>query len=435
MEGKRVLKNASWIIMFQCIQAVLSLIVTMLMARYLGPSNYGVLNYAISVTAFVIPIAMLGINSVLVQELVHYPDNEGEILGTSILMSICSSVLCIAGVAVFVLIANRGEKDTFIVCVLYSVMLIFQSLELIQYWYQARLLSKYTSITGLVAYIFVSTYKILLLMKGMSIHWFALSYSFDHMIISVTLLFIYYKKGNSKLKLSSAVGWRIFSKSKYYIISTLMVTLFAQQDKVMLKLMLGNEATGYYSAAVTCATMSGFIVTAIIDSVRPVIFESRLVSKAAYEQNLTSLYSIIIYFCIVQGIFFTLFAKPIIGIIYGTQYGQSVNVLQIIIWYSAFSYIGGIRDIWLLSENKQKYLIWINLFGALVNMVLNLILIRIIGICGAAFASLITQIFTNIILTFIIRPISHNNDFVFAAINPRYAIRLSKKLLSVLMNK
>lgn len=431
MEIKHVLKNGAWIIICKCVQMILSLLVTMLTARYLGPGNYGILNYAISITSFVSPIALLGINSVMVQEIISHKDEEGKIVGTSLLMSVISSLLCIIGVLLFVSIANRGERDTFIVCGLYSIMLIFQSLEMIQYWYQAKLLSKYTSLTMMFAYFVVSGYKILLLIKGASIYSFALSYALDYFITSSVLIFLYQKKGTQKLRFSKKIGKRIISKSKYYIISTLMVTLFAQQDKVMLKIMIGNEATGIYSAAVTCATMSGFIFVAIIDSVRPLIYENKLINQKKYETSIINLYSIIIYLSILQGIVCTVFAKQIITIIYGNDYAQSIQVLQIIIWYSAFSYIGGIRDVWLLAENKQRYLLIINSCGALGNLVLNYILITVLGINGAAWASLLTQAFTNIGITFFLKPIRRNNYFVFTAVNPRYALQMAKRLTNI----
>ncbi|OUN70159.1 hypothetical protein B5G11_07435 [Drancourtella sp. An57] len=431
MEIKHVLKNGAWIIICKCVQMILSLLVTMLTARYLGPGNYGILNYAISITSFVSPIALLGINSVMVQEIISHKDEEGKIVGTSLLMSVISSLLCIIGVLLFVSIANRGERDTFIVCGLYSIMLIFQSLEMIQYWYQAKLLSKYTSLTMMFAYFVVSGYKILLLIKGASIYSFALSYALDYFITSSVLIFLYQKKGTQKLRFSKKIGKRIISKSKYYIISTLMVTLFAQQDKVMLKIMIGNEATGIYSAAVTCATMSGFIFVAIIDSVRPLIYENKLINQKKYETSIINLYSIIIYLSILQGIVCTVFAKQIITIIYGNDYAQSIEVLQIIIWYSAFSYIGGIRDVWLLAENKQRYLLIINSCGALGNLVLNYILITVLGINGAAWASLLTQAFTNVGITFFLKPIRRNNYFVFTAVNPKYALQMAKRLTNI----
>ena len=100
----------------------------MFCARYLGPSNYGLINYASSIVSFAIPIMRLGFDAILVYELIESPDKEGEILGTSLIMNIISSVVCIGGVTTFVLFANSGETETIIVCVIYSISLFFAAL-------------------------------------------------------------------------------------------------------------------------------------------------------------------------------------------------------------------------------------------------------------------------------------------------------------------
>ena len=294
--NNKVFKNASWIIFCKIVQAVLNLVVTMLSARYLGPSGYGLINYAASVVAFVTPIMQLGLNSILVQEIVNTPEKEGEILGTSLLMSFCTSFLTIGGVVAFVAIANHGERETIIVCALYSILLIFQSLELVQYWFQAKLKSKYPAIVMLVAYVIVSAYKITLLVTGKNIYWFALSQAIDYLVISSLLLIVYARLGTQHLSISWEHAKRLFAKSRYYIVSSLMVTIFAQTDRVMLKLMV----TGYYSAAVSCAGMTSFIFTAIIDSARPSIFEGKKIGQEIFERNIIRLYSVIIYFALLQ---------------------------------------------------------------------------------------------------------------------------------------
>ena len=116
----KVLKNASWIIVCRIVQSLLALIIGMISARYLGPSNFGLLNYASSVVAFVVPLAQLGLRNVLVEEIISHPEREGKTLGTSLVMSVISSLLCMVGCAAFVSIANAGERDTLIVCILYS---------------------------------------------------------------------------------------------------------------------------------------------------------------------------------------------------------------------------------------------------------------------------------------------------------------------------
>lgn len=425
--NNKVFKNASWIIFCKIVQAVLNLVVTMLSARYLGPSGYGLINYAASVIAFAAPIMQLGLNSILVQEIVNTPEKEGEILGTSLLMSFCTSFLTIGGVVAFVAIANHGERETIIVCALYSILLIFQSLELVQYWFQAKLKSKYPAIVMLVAYVIVSAYKITLLVTGKNIYWFAISQAIDYLIISVLLFVVYRKLGTQKLAVSWERAKRLFSKSRYYIVSSLMITIFAQTDRIMLKLMVDDAATGYYSAAVSCAGMTGFIFSAIIDSARPSIFESKKNNQEIFERNVTRLYSVIIYFALFQCIFITLLAEPIIHILYGNEYEPSVNALRLIIWYTTFSYMGAVRNIWILAEDQQRILWVLNLSGALLNVILNYILIPIWGIMGASFASLMTQIFTNVIMGFIMRSIRQNNFLMLRGLNPKYLMELIKK--------
>ena len=427
MAQNRVLKNATWIIACKIIQSLLGLIVTMLSARYLGPSGYGLINYASSIVAFVAPVMQLGLNGILVQEFVNEPEKEGETLGTALAMTFVSSFFCILGVVAFASIANHNEPTTIIVCALYSVLLIFQALEMIQYWFQAKLKSKYKSIVMLIAYIVMSAYKIVLLATGSDIYWFALSNALDYMIIAFSLLIIYKKIGERKLSFSWQKARSMFAKSKHYIFSNLMITIFAQTDRIMIKLMIDDAAVGYYSAAVACAGMTGFVFSAIIDSARPSIFESKKVSEQAFEKNMSRLYCVIIYFSLLQCDAITLFSPLIVGILYGNEYGPTINALRLIVWYTTFSYLGSVRNIWILAENKQKYLWILNLSGAVVNIILNFVFIPMWGIMGAAFASLVTQIFTNIIMNILVRPIKRNNILMLKGLNPCLITGILKK--------
>lgn len=423
----KVIKNASWIIACKVVQSLLGLVISMLTARYLGPSNYGLINYAASLVAFVVPIMQLGLNNIMVQEIVNNSGEEGKIIGTATTMSFLSSLACIVGVVSFSCIANRGETDTIIVVALYSILLIFQSIELVQYWFQAKYLSKYTSITMLVAYTVVSIYKIILLATGKPVYWFAISNAFDYCIISIALLVIYKRIGTQRLGFSKAIASRMFAKSKYYIVSSMMVTIFAQTDRIMLKLMLDNSAAGFYSAAVACAVMTSFVFTAIIDSARPSIFESKRTSEEAFEKNLSRLYSVIIYLSLLQSVAMTVLANFIIRILYGAQYLESIPALQIVVWYTTFSYMGSVRNIWMLAENKQKYLWVINLSGALANVILNYLLIPVMGIIGASIASLVTQFFTNVFIGYVFSPIKGNNRIMLAGCNPKSIMEILKK--------
>ncbi len=427
--NNRVIKNASWIIMCRVVQAVLGLIISMIMARYLGPSNFGLLNYANSIVTFVIPVMRLGIHGVLVQEFVASEEYEGEILGTSITLSFISAIVCIIGIITFVSCVNAGERDTIIVCTLYSFTLIFQSFEMINYWFQAKLLAKYSSIIALIAYTVVSLYKIILLINRKSIFWFAVANTLDYLVIAAGLLIVYHRLGNQKLRYLKRRAKKLISIGKYYILSDLLITVFAQTDRIMLKSMMGNQATGYYSAAVACAGMTQFVFGAIIDSMRPTIFESKKKSEELYKKNLARLFSVIIYLSLIQSVVMTLFAPLIVSILYGRQFIQSISALQIVVWYTTFSYLGSARNIWILAEGKQKHLWKINLFGALANVLLNTLLIPPFGVNGAAIASLITQFATNFITGYIFAPIRGINQVILKGADPMLFVDTVKKII------
>lgn len=435
MNVKNVASNAKWIIFCKIAQSLLQLLIGMLSARYLGPANYGLINYAKSVVAFAVPFTQLGFNATLVRELIEDPDKEGQIMGTSLVMSILSSLLCIGSVWLFVTVANRGETQTIIVCVLYSISMMFQAMELIQYWFHSKLRSKYPSMIMLLSYVVVSAYKIFLLIAQKSIFWFAVVYSVEYGVVGISLIFLFCNQSAQPLVFSGKIVLRLLSNSYPYIFSSLMVTLFQNTDHVMLKMISGDTENGYYSAAITSATVCSFVYAAIIDSMRPVILSAKKDGSKEYENHVSTLYCIITYLSIAQGLAFTLLAKPIVMILYGVDYLQTVPVLQMLVWYVSFSQMGRIRNIWILAEGKQKILWKINLVGAFINIAINAVLIPHCGAFGAAFASFITQVFTNFYLGFWIKDLRPNNQMLLTGINPRFMMNIIQRMVHSLIRR
>lgn len=420
----RVFKNAAWIIGCKIAQSLLNLVIGLLTARYLGPSNYGIINYVASIVAFAMPIMQLGLKNTLVKEFVQSPDREGEILGTALVLNIVSSIFCMLGSVSFVMIADAGEPETVLVCALYSLTLLFQATEMTQYWFQSKLLSKHPSIATLCAYLAVAVYKLYLLITQKSVVWFALSNVLDYFLVSVILMIIYRKLGGQPLRFHWKLGRQMLSRSKYYIIPSLMVMIFQHTDRVMIKMMIGEAETGLYSAAIACIGISSFVFSAILDTARPVILEAKEKDQELYETRVTQLYSVINCLSLAQSIGLTVLAKPLVWLLYGPEYAGSAGILAVAVWYVTFGYYGVVRNIWILAEEKQKYLTGINVVGAITNMALNVFLIPFWGGIGAAFASLITQFFTNVIIGVVLKPIRRNSDLMVKSWNPKILIDL-----------
>lgn len=420
----RVLKNAGWIIGCQIIQSMIRLVIGLMTARYLGPAGYGVISYAASVAAFVTPIMQIGFRNTLVKELVDEPGQEGRILGSALIMNMISAVLCIIGSVSFVMLVHAGERETVIVCALYSLSLLFQAAETMQYWFQTRLLSRYSSVAALAAYSAVSVYKIWLLVTKKDVVWFALSVGIEYLLLSLLLLLLYVKAGGQRLCVDWHTGKKLLSRSKYYILPALMVMAFQHTDRIMIRLMIGERETGFYAAAITCVGMSSFVFSAILDSARPVILEEKQRNPALYERRIIQLYSIITCLSVAQSVGMTLLARPLVCLLYGAEYAETAGILAVAVWYVAFGYFGSVRNIWILAENKQKYLSAINGAGVLANILLNLCLIPLWGATGAAVASVITQFFTNVIVGFICKPMAESNRLMIRGLHPRVLLEL-----------
>ena len=429
--NNRVVKNAGWIIGCKVVQSLINFVIGMITARYLGPSNYGIISYVSSVVAFAMPIMQLGLKHTLVKEFVDSPDREGEILGTALMLNIISSIFCMIGSIAFVMIANAGETETILVCILYSFTLLFNATELTQYWFQSKLMSKYPSIATLTSYLVVSLYKIYLLITQKDVVWFALSNVIDYLLISLILLVIYQKIGGQRLTINWYLGKQLLSRSKYYIIPSLMVIIFQHTDRIMIKFMVGEAETGLYSAALTCIGISSFVFAAIIDTARPVILAEKERNQELYEKRVTQLYNIITCLSLAQSIGMTVLAKPIVYILYGSDYSGTAAILAVSVWYITFGHYGSVRNIWILAEGKQKYLTSINIIGACANVLLNFCLIPYLGAVGTAWASVVTQFFTNVILSFVYKPIRKCNYLMLKGLNPKITLDLLTNMRNV----
>ena len=408
LRKNKVVKNAGWIIGGKVANKLLAFVVGIFAARYLGPSNYGLTFFA--------SLCTLGINSVIVKNFVDHPDQQGETIGTTLLLRAMSSLLSALAIIGIVSIVDRGERLTVVVVALYSIGLVFQVFDTLNYWFQARLQSKYSAIAELVSYAAMSVYKIILLVLGKSVEWFAVASALDYIVLAVFLLIAYFKNGGTRFRYSLKKAKELLQSSGSFIIAGLMVSIYACTDKLMLKQMLGADAVGHYSLASTVSVSWAFILSAIIDSLYPEIVQSFQKDRLRYERKNRQLYAIVFYVSLFVSAMICLVAKPFILILYGETYLPAVGPLRIVVWYTAFSYLGVARNAWMVCENRQKYLKYLYVSAAALNVVLNLALIPSWGASGAAAASLITQASTTILLPALIRPLRPNTKLMLDAV-------------------
>lgn len=412
----KVARNAGWLISGKVFQMLINFVVGLITARYLGPSNYGLINYAGAYTAFFASFCTLGINSVIVKEFVDNPDKTGEIIGTTLGLRALSSFLSALSIIGISFVVDAAEPTTIWVVALCSVGVIFQIFDTFNYWFQSKLQSKTTAIVTLIAYVITAIYKVILLIYKKPVTYFAFSTSVDYICVAILLLICYRKYNGGKLSFSKDYGKALLKKSVHFILPGLMVAIYGQTDKIMLKHMISDAEIGYYSTAVSLCSTWCFVLSAIIDSLYPPIMESFKVSKEEFDRKNKILYAIIFYLSIFVSGLFTIFASIIIKLLYGADYMGAISPLRVITWYTAFSYLGTARNAWIVCMDKQKYLKYLYLASAIVNVGLNFVFIPILGATGAAIASLISQISTVFIVPFFMKDLRENSMLMVHAI-------------------
>lgn len=391
-------KNASWIIGEQIFQMLVSFVIGVISARYLGPSNYGALNYTASFVSFFTAIASLGMHGVVVKKLIAHPEQEGLYLGSSMVFRFTSSLISSFMILLMVYLLNIDDTLKLYLAGLQSIQLVFQTVNILDAWFQRHLKAKYVSLAKMLACIIVSCYKIYLLVTAKSVVWFAFSNSLTFIVIALVLFFVYKKQGGQAFSYSFKIGCEVLSESWHFIMSGLMVAIYGQIGKIMVGQYMSDAEVGFYTMAASLCSMWLFIPTAIINSMQPTIMEYKHKGdETMYMLRLQQLYSFLIWLCIGVSVFIWIIGKFVIQFLYGDAYMGAVVPLQILIWSEVFSVLGSARGIWILSESKNKYVKYYLAIGAIFSIGMNFLLIPTLGTIGAAIVTVSTQMVTSMI--------------------------------------
>ena len=169
-------------------------------------------------------------------------------------------------------------------------------------------------------------------------------------------------------------------------------------DQIMLGQMLNSEAVGVYSAAIKLSEIWHFIPKITLISVTPILISLHKKNKLSFKKEFKKILKIMIFLSILISFFIFVFSKSIIGILYGSEFYESIDVLKINIWSLIFVSMGVISSQWYIIKNKQHFSLYYVLLGAIANIILNYFLIPLYGANGAAISTLIS--YSMIILIF-----------------------------------
>ena len=422
------LKNSYWIIGEQVFQMLLSLFVGIWTARYLGPSNYGTLQYTAAYIAFFINIASLGMEGVIIKKMIEKPDEEGAYLGSAIVFRLFAGLLSSLAIVILILVLNPGDVLKLVLVLIQTTQFIFKSFAILDAWFQRRLQSKYVSIGKMLASIIVSIYKIYLLVTAQELVWFAVSYALTDFVIAAVLVYYYKKEGGQKLQYSFEKGKTLLLGSYHFVLADIMSAVYGYSDRIMIGKMMSDADVGFYTTAATVSMMWVFVPNAIIKSFRPTIMEYKEKgNEAMYIRRLEQLISTVFWLSVGVALVLTVLGKFAIHVLYGEAYLPAAAPLMVLAWSTVFAVTSMSRSTWILSEGKNRFVKHFTLIGAVLNVVLNVILIPIWGIWGAAFATLITEIMVCVLSPFFFKDTKYLGRIVVESIVCKWFFHKNKQ--------
>ena len=400
---KRVIANMSWLMGGKIVNMILSFFVSLATARYLGPSNFGSINYVAAYVSFFSSIASLGLSVIVIKEVSSGEEDDNKVIWTGILMRFLTAVASTIAVVAFFAIAKRNDPLLVPIAALESIAILASAFDTFMYWFQGKLLGKYVSIAGVIAYLAMSLYRLYLLANGADILWFAFATSVDTLVLAHVLFIFYVKENGFRPVISLPLGRKLLKQSYHYLISGLIAILYSKIDQIMLGDMLDKASVGLYSAALTIASLWGMIPSAFIQSVSPILYKNAQTDRGMFLKRLKQSYAGIWFLNVCWSLAISLFSYWVVLLLYGAEYMGARKALIIVVWYSGISSLGSLTQVYLATENKNKYINYFALAGLVTDVVLNALLIPHFGITGAAVATLATYCVIHIVMPLVIK--------------------------------
>ena len=428
----KYLKNTSWLFWERVLRLLMGLFVGAWVARYLGPEQFGLLSYVQSFVGLFIVLSTLGLDNIVVREIVKNTNIAASLIGTAFILKLLGAIfmLLIITLTMTTLFEHDSSEKVLIFIVAFST--IFHSFNVIDYYFQSQVLSRYVVYANVLVLFVSSLTKIALIINEADLMAFVWVVLFDSVVLALSYTWFFLKKTDYKiadlaLTFRKDVALSLLRDSWPLILSGLVISVYMKIDQVMIREMLDNEAVGQYAAAVKISTAWYFIPVVVASSFFPAIINARKISKDLYYERLQKLYDLNFTVALVLGLPVVFFSSSIIEILYGQDFTQSAAILSVHIFCGFLVFMGVVRGKWILSENLQRYDLYIHVIAAVANIVFNFAFISWFGVIGAAYGTLLSYLFALFFSPLIIKEIRPSFSMILNGYKNVLTLKILKK--------
>jgi O-antigen/teichoic acid export membrane protein len=402
---RKILGNIGWLFAERILSMIVAFFVGIYVIRYLGSEDFGKLNYAVSFVAIFGIVSQLGLNKVVIRNIIQEEKQTPEILGTAFVLKLVASLMTIVLTNIFNWKFNNQIEIRSITFLL-TLGLLLSAFDVIEFWFESQVLGGILAIVRSVQLILSSIIKLLLIALHLPLISFVWMLLAEQVIKVLGIIWNYLRQDQHifKWSINWSKGKEMLWDSWPLILANVMVTIYMKIDQVMLGNMANTEAVGTYAAAIRFSEIWYFIPLGVCSSIFPSILRARQRSEDEYYARLQQLYDLMAWIALAIAIPMTFFSVPLMVTLLGKEFAESGHILAWHIWASPFVFLGVARTQWMMAENLTRLSFLTTMTGAVVNIGLNFLLIPAYEGVGAAIATAISYAIVSHISCMFYRP-------------------------------
>lgn len=415
---RKIFGNTGWLFVEHISRIGLGIIVGVWVARYLEPEKFGLYSYALAFVTLFKPLAQMGLNGIVVRDLVSNSHDKNTTLGTTFWLYLIGGILTLIFTFAGISLLRPDEKFTHWLVGIIAAGTIFQAFNAIDLWFQAQVQSQYSVIPKSTVAILTGCVKMALIYLHAPLIAFAWAMLTEVVLVGMGL-WISYKVNGYSLKhwhWSFRRAKELLKDSWPYILSGIAVTIYMKIDQVMLGQMVGSKSVGLYAAAVKLSEIWYFIPVIVASSVFPAIVRAKERSENEYYQRLQQFYDGMIGISLLTAATITPIASFLIQTILGKEYVSASSILALHIWAFPFVSLGVAGQRWLITENLTLFSFLATILGAISNIILNYAFIPVYGGNGAAIATVIAYLMSSYVAYLVYPPLFRNTKMLTKAL-------------------
>ena len=387
----KIIDNIGWLFFDKILRMGVGLFVGVWIARYLGPERLGLLGFATAFVGLFGPIATLGLQGVVVRDIVRNPSGAEETLGTAAALHVVGGVIAYGLILATISWLRPDDSLVKVMVGVLGSMMLLQASQVAVYWFESQVISKYTVWVQSGVFLVFAAVKVVLILNEEPLVAFVWAMLVEAAVVALALLAVLGLRGPALTRLSASVhrAKSLLLDSWPLILSAAAIMIYMKIDQVMLGQMVGSREVGIYSAAVNLVNPLFAVTNMIVASLFPTIV-SMIDDSVVLRSRLLKLYSFVFWTAVCVAFPTVLLAEWIIVILYGSEYYEASEVLAVYVLSLPFAFWAMASSRWYLAKGLQVKLFQRAFIGAIVNIALNYVFISAFGLIGAAYATLIS---------------------------------------------